>query len=132
MYRFLISCSAAVTALPAGVRICPDFGYSQSSASGSVARGYVDFYIDGSHCIGIELTRDGKLLSQHVARFSPDGIYAPLQLKSWVVVDFRQSVPTASTVEGKPNCIFIILSDHYSTATIKQAGEDDVEFHLRQ
>ena len=121
-----------MSALPAGVRICPDFGYSHSSAPVSGARGYVDFYIDGNHNISIELTRDGKSLSQHVARFSPEGIYAPLQLKSWIVVDFRQSVPMASTVAGKPDCIFIILSDDYATATIKQAGEEDVDFHLRQ
>ena len=121
-----------MSALPTGVRICPDFGYSQSSSPASVARGYVDFYIDGNHNIGIELTRDGKSLAQHAARFSPEGIYAPLQLKSWVVVDFRKSVPMASTVAGKPDCIFIILSEDYATATIKQAGEEDVEFHLRQ
>jgi len=82
----------------------------------------VDFYIDGKHNIGIELTRDGKALEQRVASFGPQGLYAPLKLKSWVVVDFRQSMPRTSTVARSPRCIFVIFSRDFATATIKQAG----------
>ena len=127
------SCSAAVSALPSGVRICPDFGFAASAtAAVGAPRGYVDFYVDGNHNIGIELTRDGNLLEQHVARFGTGGVYAPLKLSSWVVVDFRQTMPSQATVVSKPDCIFVIFRDDYASATIKQAGQEDVEFHLRQ
>jgi hypothetical protein len=118
-----------VRALPTEGRICPDFGLAQSTTSAD--RGYVDFFINGNHKIGVELTRDGLKLEQHVARFSVHGIYAPLKLRSWVVVDFRQSATRKSTVEDHPHCIFVVFDDNFATATIKQAGTVDEVFHLQ-
>lgn len=111
------------------MHICPALGLSQGSAG--TLRGYVDFYINSNHNIGIELTRDGKELEEHVDRFGPRGIYSPLKLKSWVVVDFRQSLPRKVTVVRNPQCIFVVFSKDFATATIKQSGMSDDVFCLR-
>lgn len=118
-------------ALPAAVRICPDFGLAQSTTN-STERGYVDFYINGTHNIGIELTRDGELLLEHVDRFGPHGVYSPLKLRSWIVVDFRQSNPRKATVARSPHCMFVVFSKDFATATIKLAGTTAEVFHLRK
>lgn len=115
--------------MPANVHICPDFGYAKSSTSPS--RGYVDFYINSEHNIGVELNRDGHKLESHVARFGIQGIYASLKLKSWIVVDFRQSSPTGASL-ARQNCIFVVFSKDFATATIKEVGTEDVVVHLRQ
>lgn len=120
---------AAVSAFPSDVHICPDFGPATNPVG--VERGYVDFYVNGTHNIGIELTRDGKELEQHLDRFSPQGIYSPLKLKSWIVVDFRQTRPWPSTVARRPQCIFVVFSKDFATATIKQARTKDEVYHLR-
>lgn len=124
------SCRAAVSALPDEVHICPDFGLAQSPTS--TDRGYVDLYLNGTHNIGIELTCDGKERRQHVARFGLQGLYAPLKLRSWIVVDFRLSMPWTLTVVGNPHCIFVVFSEDFATAVIMQAGAEDEIFHLRQ
>lgn len=116
--------------MPTAARISPDFGYARSPTNGT-ERGYVDFYINGVYNIGIELTRDGNELTEHVARFLDGGTYSPLKLKSWVVVDFRQSKPHKATVALNPHCIFVVFSKDFATGTIMQAGKKNDVFHLR-
>jgi len=82
----------AVAILPEGVFMSPDYGLVDEV--NMQRRGYIDFFISGSHRIGIELTRDGNDLKVHTARFDvKSDSYAPLNLKTWVVVDFRQTKP---------------------------------------
>jgi len=116
------SCSAAISALPRGVYISLDYGQVAQPGREDV-RGYVDFYVNGSYNIGIELTRDGQNLKVHADRFVGSGIYVALRLKSWVVVDFRQSSPRLSTLADHPNCIFVVLSKDFSSAIIMQHGQ---------
>ena len=92
-------------------------------------RGYIDFFINGSHRIGIEITRDGKDLQEHTARFdAKTGNYAPLNLKSWVVVDFRQTKPR--TTEGTAGTVFVVFSADFKCATIVQEHLEDEDFVL--
>lgn len=110
--------SAAVAQLPAGVFMSPDFGLVDAAGLKPPRRGYIDFFINGKYRIGIELTRDGKQLTEHSARF--DGIYAALNLETWVIVDFRKTEPQARDI--KDGTVFVVLSADFHTATIVQKG----------
>ena len=105
----------------------PDFGLVDEADM--QRRGYIDFFINGSHRIGIEITRDGKDLQEHTARFdAKTGNYAPLNLKSWVVVDFRQTKPR--TTEGTAGTVFVVFSADFKCATIVQEHLEDEDFVL--
>ncbi|CAG8549634.1 5510_t:CDS:2 [Funneliformis caledonium] len=43
--------------------------------------GFLDFYVNGDCCWGIELTREGSLLKKHEERFENDGIYDKISLR---------------------------------------------------
>lgn len=109
--------------------ISPDYG--KACQPGSDTRGYVDFYISGNHNIGIELTRDGQKLQVHAECFGSQGHYAVLKLKSWIVVDFRQSKPQRVTIRENPNCLFVVFSEDFSQATLMQHGHRAETVHLR-
>jgi hypothetical protein len=95
----------------------PDFGLVDEV--NMQRRGYIDFFINGFHRIGIELTRDGKDLKEHTARFdAKSGTYAPLNLKSWTVVDFRQTKPRAT--KGSAGTVFVVFDARFQHATIMQ------------
>lgn len=100
----------------------PDFGLADVATM--QRRGYIDFFINGSYRIGIELTRDGKALAEHTARFdAKSGIYAPMKLKSWIVVDFRQSKPHST--DGMADTVFVVFDADFRTATIMQEHHED-------
>lgn len=95
----------------------PDFGLVDEASM--QRRGYIDFFINGSHRIGIELMRDGKDLKEHTAHFdAKSGSYASMKLKSWIVVDFRQSKPR--TTKGSAGTVFVVFDAGFQTATIMQ------------
>ena len=119
-------CRAAIIALPFGTTISPDFGYARDAA------GYIDFFVDGAINIGIELTRDGQALKIHGERFSGDGLYSPLCLTSWVVVDLRiDSTPQRRTIDGNPSCLFVSFSADFTRATLFQHDRqnEDIVLH---
>jgi len=100
----------------------PDFGLVDEATM--QRRGYIDFFINGSHRIGIELTRDGKDLKEHTSRFDArSGSYAPLNLKGWVVVDCRQTRPR--TTKGKAGTVFVVFDAGFKSATIMQERRKD-------
>ena len=107
--------------------INPDYGFA-----GDVT-GYLDFFIDGDANMGIELTRDGNKLQSHGQRFEEGGTYAPLELASWAVVDFRKSVPKPRTVSRHPSCLFVCFSADFARATLLQKGRlpEEIVLHSR-
>lgn len=105
--------------LPRTTTVNPDYGFTRDS------KGYVDFFIDGKLNMGIELTRDGDKLHIHSERFESEGLYAPLQLSSWAVVDFRKNIPKTQTVLGNPSCLFVCFDADFARATLIQAGKAD-------
>ena len=120
-------CSAAISCLPSGTIVSPDYGYAKD------CKGYVDFFVDGKLNIGIELTRDGKLLASHGKRFNAGGIYASLGLTSWTVVDFRvDDVPDSSVIFQHENCVYVNFhrSANICRATIYQRGVKDETISL--
>ncbi|CAG8471478.1 20193_t:CDS:2 [Racocetra fulgida] len=73
----------ATTVVPVGTSISADVG----AVFGSV--GFLDFYVNGEHCWGVELTREGNRLNEHATRFEIDGTYNDIPLKQWAILDFR-------------------------------------------
>jgi hypothetical protein len=73
--------------------------------------GSLDWYIDGNLEWGIEAIRQSDRISQHEARFGPDGAYSFLHLKEYRIVDFIFGVTdevaplSASSVSGKYICV---------------------------
>ena len=62
----------------------PEFG---------TAEGRIDFYIPSLKW-GVEFLRDGNLLSQHSARFSPStGSYRGLPMRDYIILDCRTTQP---------------------------------------
>lgn len=116
---------AAVMSLPRSMTVNPDFGFTRDS------KGYIDFFIDGKANMGIELTRDGDKLRIHSDRFEAAGLYAPLQLSSWAVVDFRKNIPQSKTVRENPSCLFVCFDADFAYATLIQAGrtKENVAMH---
>ncbi|CAG8453033.1 4396_t:CDS:1, partial [Paraglomus occultum] len=82
---------AATSAVPVNATVSPDVG----GVFGSV--GFLDFYVDGDLCWGVELLREGDRMKEHRKRFAQDGEYKNIPLKEWVIIDFRhQSKPITS------------------------------------
>lgn len=99
----------------------PDFGLADAAGMKPRRRGYIDLFINGSHHIGIELTRDGEGLgARTTARAKESAPYAPLKLDAWLVVDFRRAPP--STTKGTRGTVFVVLSGDSRAATIMQEG----------
>ncbi|CAG8596882.1 1962_t:CDS:2 [Dentiscutata erythropus] len=70
----------AVSVVPAGTSISADVG----AVFGSV--GFLDFYINGELCWGVELTREGNRLNEHAERFETNDTYADIPLKQWAIL----------------------------------------------
>lgn len=85
--------------------------------------GFLDFYVNGNCCWGIELTREGNLLKKHAERFESGGIYNKIPLKRWVVIDFRHH--SKGVREKKPNFWYALYDDNFRRITIMREGHDD-------
>jgi hypothetical protein len=86
-----------------------------------VSSGEVDFVIDSSLYWGIELLILGSDVGSHVSRFAPGGIYAPLQLTDYLVVDFRRG--PVSRLGRFDRRVSVFLSRDYSTCDVVQDNE---------
>lgn len=77
---------------PPHVCICPELGRVFPAVEGKEPEkieGEIDFYIDGDIRWGIEIHIKGDRLQDHLARCAPTGKYGALNMKSYVVLDFR-------------------------------------------
>jgi hypothetical protein len=92
--------AALAAVLPPSCYICPELSRvfpNNGMTEDETINGKIDFYINGDLRWGIELLVNGDRITEHLNRFSdPSGKYAPLQVKDYVVVDFRR------TLDGKP------------------------------
>lgn len=123
-------CSAAMALLPNDVFMALDVGLVHEADTHR--RGYIDCYIHGpgSRGIGIELTREGKALTEHSARTdAKTGAFAAMQLISWVTVDIRRTKPRT---KGKADTVFVVLDKDFRRATIMQQRQKDEHVLLMQ
>lgn len=54
-----------------------------------------------------------------------------LNLKSWIVVDFRKVKPQRDIISDNPNCLFVVFNEDFSHATLMQHGHAAEIVHLR-
>ncbi|CAG8774817.1 9208_t:CDS:2, partial [Cetraspora pellucida] len=107
----------ATTVVPEGTSISADVGAVFGSA------GFLNFYVNGELCWGIELIREGDRLKKHAERFEQGGEYANIPLKDWAIIDFRHY--TKQIRELKPNFWYVLYMDNYEKVTIKRQGYKD-------
>lgn len=123
---------------PSTCCICPElskyFPMSTSKHLGhEKADGEIDFYLDGDLRWGIELLIQGRDPSEHVARFSETGKYAPLGVTDYIVVDFRGNAtgkPTNIQLAEKRLTIVFKFGD-FSTCTALRADGSINEISLQ-
>ncbi|CAG8518293.1 3254_t:CDS:2 [Funneliformis caledonium] len=115
---------SAVSVVPIGTSISANVGYVFGSD------GYLDYYVNGEICWGIELTREGNRLAEHANRFYENGKYKNIPLKEWIILDFRHNSKTIN--ELKQNFWYILYSDDYSSVTIKRYGYEDKICYLQK
>ncbi|CAG8724373.1 26535_t:CDS:1, partial [Gigaspora margarita] len=68
-----------IAPLPAGTSISAVFSFVR----------FLNFYVNGELCWGIELTREGNHLNEHAERFETNDTYVDIPLKQWAILDFR-------------------------------------------
>ena len=96
---------AATSTSPCGSTISPDVG----SVVGSV--GFLDFYVNGSYCGGVELLREGSQMKEHAKRFVRGGQYEEIPLQEWAIVDFRHH--SKAVRELRSNFWYVLYSEDY-------------------
>ncbi|KAF0413854.1 crinkler family protein [Gigaspora margarita] len=109
---------SATSVVPMNTSISADVGPVFGSA------GFLDFYVNGEICWGIELIREGDRLKEHAERFEKYGEYAEIPLKKWAIIDFRHH--TKQVRELKSNFWYVLYTDNYKQVTIKRQGHKDV------
>jgi hypothetical protein len=114
---------AATSTSPYGSTISPDVG----SVFGSV--GFLDFYVNGSYCWGVELLREGSQIKEHAKRFVRGGQYEEIPLQEWAIVDFRHH--SKAVRELRSNFWYVLYSEDYKEAIIKRLDHDDQTIVLR-
>ncbi|RIB30187.1 hypothetical protein C2G38_2136492 [Gigaspora rosea] len=109
---------SATSVVPMNTLISADVGPVFGSA------GFLDFYVNGEFCWGIELIREGDRLKEHAELFEKDGEYTEIPLKKWAIIDFRHH--TRQVNELKSNFWYVFYTDNYEQVTIKRQGHKDV------
>lgn len=114
----------AVSVVLLGASISANVGYVFGSD------GYLDYYINGEICWGIELTWEGNHLAEHANQFYENGKYKDIPLKEWIILDFWHNSKTVN--ELKQNFWYILYSDDYSSVTINRCGYEDKICYLQK
>jgi hypothetical protein len=97
--------NSLLACLPANFQVCPELSID---FQGSSTSGEIDFYIDGNLRWGIELLIKGSKLKEHISRFQVGGLYYPLAVNQFAVVDFRFFEKlVAPTVKFRENTIIV-------------------------
>lgn len=99
---------------PATGFICPELSeVFPEKDSDSIAKripGAIDFFLNGELRWGIEILVGGKGIGEHMDRFSATGKYSELQVKDYVVVDFRVG-KVSQQITRDPKRITVVFSE---------------------
>lgn len=114
-HLFLTSLAAHTTA---DTSICPELSRRYPSVllsnRADTINGEIDFYLNGSLRWGIELLISGRNVTEHIDRFGRAGKYHPLQLKDYIVVDFRMCPETGiSHVHPHSNRLSVFFNSSF-------------------
>ncbi|TCD67042.1 hypothetical protein EIP91_000604 [Steccherinum ochraceum] len=85
-------------------------------------KGRIDFFFPEKRW-GIEILRDGKELQSHLNRFKPDGRYRDLDMKEYVILDFRQTTPKNKRLPATEaqRLFYIVFTADFGTYSILNA-----------
>lgn len=109
---------------PSTVSICPELGEVFSEVNDKCIAGEIDFYINSSllNSWGIELVVNGNEIGEHMDRFGENGVYFPLNVKDYVVLDFRCSkngMKTSVKRYKERASVFFLEGGDYSSCQIQ-------------
>ncbi len=125
--------SGVTASTPSNIGIHPEL----SRVIGDSARnnGEMDFFINGTLCWGVELLiQDSQDVGERISRFEADtGKYAPLRMKDYIIVDFRQNATgriTNVTKHQKKLSVFFKAGDYRQCQCVYGSNDTLSEFSL--
>ncbi|KAJ3339606.1 hypothetical protein HDU83_007573 [Entophlyctis luteolus] len=104
---------------PPACSICPELSkiFPVVNHTGGKISGEVDFYLNGSLRWGVELLVLGRGITEHIDRFGLNGKYFKLDVKDYIIVDFRSSQDGQPTnVQRHPKRVSVFFKDGDYTA----------------
>jgi len=107
--------SASSSICPELSRVFPDVNTSSSQATATIL-GALDFYINGTSRWGIELLINGDRIQEHWSRVAQGGKYARLNVKDYIVVDFRVGVVTH--VKTAAHLMTVFFAEDFKNCTV--------------
>ena len=99
---------------------CVVFAFLSLDTGGT--RGELDLYISSSWQWGLELTREGERLGEHITRLNEK--YRPFGLRQAKLVDLR-APGSAKVTSNHPDRIVVYFHEHYMEATVVSFKEDE-------
>lgn len=130
-FQHLLMTSIAAST-PATCSICPElsnvFPTSCNLLNGRI-QGEVDFYLNGSLRWGIELLVQGQGIGEHIAQFDSKGKYHALDVRDYVVLDFRRG--QVSNIRRHANCLSVFFpSESFESCQFVYGNDDPVMLAL--
>jgi hypothetical protein len=115
----------------ADTAICSEL--SRSFATNTNVTGEIDFFVNGDRMWGIELVRCGDKIGEHISRFSPQGKYAGLQSKDYVVLDFRKGITNVSLDPHRVTASFPLVAGRtcFENVVVKYGNDEPITLHLQ-
>lgn len=87
--------------------------------------GYMDFFISDPYCVGLELTREGSSITEHLGRFLNPDKYRPMlengSVQKHAVVDFRTQ-GNGHRFKTDPHLYTVLFEQNFTQATIWNQG----------
>ena len=116
---------------PPNCSVCPELSrvFGEPHSTPRIA-GEVDFFINGELRWGLELLVNGGGIGERLQRFAPNGKYAPLNVKDYVVVDLRVG-PVTNIIRSSKRMTVFFASDFTSCIIIHGGGEQEVQWNIQ-
>ena len=85
----------------------------------------MDFFISDPYCVGLELTREGSNITEHLGRFLDPDKYGPMlengSVQKHAVVDFRTR-GDGNRFKKDPHLYTVLFKQNFTQATIWNQG----------
>ncbi|CAG8699473.1 5737_t:CDS:2 [Rhizophagus irregularis] len=114
---------SANTVLPDDVTISSNVGGLYGTNA------YLDFYVNGELQWGVEILREGTDMSEHAARFGPNGRYNTIPFNEIAVIDFRYI--TKKLINPLKHFWHVFYTDDYTKFIVMRLGKPDEHLVLR-
>ena len=116
--------------LPANASVKPEYRTRVEEFLGDEKRGFVDFHINDTVQLAVELLRLGDRLKQHINRFHPvTGKYRELPTKKYIAVDIRGPKENV-TVPAHGDLCVLYFSREFDKCIIQMRTDWEKEVQL--